>query len=435
MSYIEGKWNCSHCGHKRIEARLTVCPNCDDDRDDVFTRRGDIDSERVYFEDGELSVTDAEGLRLARSGRNWTCGACGKVNRGTTTVCTREGCGKELDEDDFVNSVTTYVGTPGDADGEPISTPGDLDQDRVAAILASNGPELILSGEPAKFADRTLLGDLPQDPNRKKSGGKQSPPRNNFMPFGGFIGSHLKFILWAVVGTVVTIALIVGGILVFSTKTVAVTVTATQWERSVETEELITLTNEGWWDELPSDAVEVSRSEKKRDTKKEYSHTETRTTEQTSQKSVGESTEEYACGTKKVDLGNGFAENRTKYCDHKVTEYKDVVVKQTYTTDIYDDVPVYDDWVTYRVKRWVTAFYTYADSTKEPYWPTPIVNRSNQRAGDDRRENYSVTVADQDGKSYTVNTSSYGSWSRLHVGSETTGEVNTFGSMLSINWS
>lgn len=427
MTIKEGKWNCSHCGLKAIKGRLTTCPNCSDIRSILDPE------EQVYLPKGEQAVTDAEGLRLANLGPSWTCGACGEINPDGTFTCTRTSCRQKLDEDDFVHSTRTYVNSPEDTDGEPISTRADLDQDRVNAILASENPELTLTGTPAKFKDRTLLmSDLPSD--GAEAPGDQPPPRGKRWSPRGLFGEHLRLIVWAAVALVVTCALVFGGILLFSTKTTAVTVTATQWERSVETEELVTLTYEDWWDKLPSDAVEVSRTEKQRNTKQEYSHTETRTSEQTSKKSVGESNESYVCGTKVVDKGNGFFDDKKEYCDRKVTEYEDVVVTKTYTTDIYDDVPVYEDWVTYRVKRWVTAFYSTANGSAEPYWPISIVTGFNQRAGDDRRESYSVTVVDQDGNSYTMTTSNYGQWSRLHVGSETTGEVNRFGSMLSINW-
>ncbi len=429
MAIREGRWDCSRCDRKAIKAGKTKCPSCGRIRNSVLEP-----SERVYLMDGEEAVTDTEGLRLASLGPSWTCGACGEINPDGTLHCTNASCVKELDEDDFVHGTITYVNSPSDADGQAISTPLDLKQDRVDAILASEGPELTLAGEPTRLKDRTLLvQDLPR--GTKSVPNNQPPPRDKTWSPRVMFSRYLRPIVWCSIAIVVIAALVTGGIALFSTKTVAVTVTATQWERSVETEELVTLTLEDWSDKVPYDGIEVSRTKKQRNTKEEYSHTETRISERTSQKSVGESTEQYVCGTKVVDKGNGFFEDKYKNCDRKVTEYEDVVVTKTYTTDIYNDVPVYDNWVTYRVKRWVTAFYTTANGSAEPYWPTPVVNRGNQRAGDDRHETYSVTVVDQDGNSYTMTTSNYGQWSRLHVGSETTGEVNQFGSVLSINWS
>ena len=165
-----------------------------------------------------------------------------------------------------------------------------------------------------------------------------------------------------------------------------------RWERSVEVEELRTLTEQAWEDQLPANAREVSR-------RREVHHTDR---VQTGTRPVTQTyTEEVQVGTKRVktgtrDLGNGYFEdvyqNEPVYENRKGT--------RTVSEPIYRDQPVYKNRVTYQIERWVTAGTEQAQKAdNSPVWPAISVG-PRRRAGK-RTARYLVRLRDtESGKTY-----------------------------------
>jgi len=195
----------------------------------------------------------------------------------------------------------------------------------------------------------------------------------------------------AVVGLLVVC--VIGGIIWLASRTKGVTasVVRVEWMRSVAIEAIAPVERQGWWDEMPSGAQQGSCELKYR-----YSQDQP----------AANSRE--VCGTPyTVDTGTGIGEV-VQECVYEVSE----------------------DWCSYTVMDWNTVEVTSIGAADlEPVWPSRAL-ASDERYGD-RQESYTV-VFDAGTKTYTITPESEAEFRRYAVRSEWVLNVNTFGSVLSL---
>ncbi len=238
MAILEGRWDCSNCGKKRIAGRHKKCPSCNDPRDQVLNP-----SEKTYLEDGAPEVTDPALLELANAGPDWNCGHCDTANRGDTDICSV--CNEPRDSNDTVMGTTTYLegNSARDAEFDSRPDPGERIEDpydEATRIVEGKGEK------PRVMEDRTMRGeDLPHHSF------VESDNEYNTDPSSGAIGALKEFgsahrqglLVGGGVAAVLLVLLTTFGVVRYftATKPVELTVTSLSWGRRVEVEEYRTL--------------------------------------------------------------------------------------------------------------------------------------------------------------------------------------------------
>jgi len=148
-------------------------------------------------------------------------------------------------------------------------------------------------------------------------------------------------------------------------KPTAVVVTGHSWERTIEVEEFEAVSESDWCDSKPSSAYDVRKESRVR------SHDKVPDGED--------------CKTRRVDSGDGtFTEKRE-------------------CTPRYKEVPVNDDWCSYKVDRWTTDRTERASGDSladDPAWPSVSLGRTGNCKGCEREgsrsEAYTVHLAGSD---------------------------------------
>lgn len=315
-----------------------ACPYCD-----AVNRGRDLkcagcgatrDKDVRFFLDGDApvaaEVTDEAELRAAQSGPEWVCETCGASNEAARASCRNCGAARGGSQSREVKMV-----------------------DEVAAPAA-----LVPPG---------------------------APPTRGFFGRKSLLGCG---------GALLLAVLVVVGLFAYLTREheSRLTVTGAEWQRTVEVEELQTLTEQSWADEVPRDSRVVSR-------RRELHHNDrvragTRSVEQPYTERVQTGTRRVKVGTR--DLGNGYFED--VYRDEPVYETR----RRTRTVEepVYREVPVYKDKVTYTVERWrpvKTERLQRLDNA--PAWPQ--VGAGGRRREGKRTEKYVVKLKDpQSGKTF-----------------------------------
>lgn len=195
-----------------------------------------------------------------------------------------------------------------------------------------------------------------------------------------------------IVFAVICVGAVAIAVLSGRTKPVTGVVDNVTWERSIAIEAFGPVEHDDWYDELPGDAENISCEEAYRYTSNEP-----------------EPNSVEVCGTPySVDSGDGFAEV-VQDCEYQV----------------------YDDYCSYTVLEWaVVDTAVLSGNNLNPAWPSPNLT-SDQRLGDDRRESYTV-IFDTGSDTYSYAPDSFNEFQRFDIGSSWTLNVNTFGSVLSV---
>lgn len=191
----------------------------------------------------------------------------------------------------------------------------------------------------------------------------------------------------------VVICAVVAIILFLTMRTEATTgtVEGVGWERSIAVEGLVPVEYRDWRDQIPSDGEIISCEQ------------EVRSVESESQPNSVE-----VCGTPySVDTGSGYAEV-VQDCEYHV----------------------YDDLCAFSVIEWaVVDTVSLSGNDFNPEWPA-FVDSSEQRQGE-RTETYTVFF-DTDQGTLSFNLNDYGYFQQFQIGTEWNLEVNTFGSVISV---
>jgi hypothetical protein len=237
LAIREGAWDCPHCGRKRNRGPEKFCGGCGAPRgEDV----------QFYLPDDAREVTEADELRKAQAGPDWTCAFCESDNPSDHAFCS--SCGASRDG----------------------STARQVVEHRMDAAL----PTPLVSAPEAP------------PPVSPTSG---SPRLKRGCQIGCLALVALVFLVW----------------LIGRPRERVLTVTGHRWERSVAVEELRTVTEEGWEGELPAGARSLSSSREIHHQNRIQIGTETRT--RTVSERVQTGTESVKVGTR--DLGNGYFED------------------------------------------------------------------------------------------------------------------------------
>lgn|GEM_PF-700005 len=421
---LEGKWNCAQCRTKGIPGGQTNCPTCGDPRNELLDQ-----SEEVYLPDDARVVTDPGEIAAAHAGPNWNCGKCGQSNPGNAKVC--GNCGDPFGTNDNVNQVRTYVSGAA-AQGVHLDDAATLDADHVDAVLQGADKLQPLADGAVTMPGRTLADSaLPTHGTEGPLYGSRDsgPPGSSSSSPSRWRNRKFLTIVGAAVAVVLVLAL--GGVFLFkntiATHQVNLKVQSLSWERQIGIDADKTFTRTGW--QVPLGGHVISSRMVLKGYNRVFDHWNYQNT--TVKKQTGTKPTHYACGTKKVSLGNGKYSSTTKYCNGSTPVYGSVPT--TIKTKVYRNVPVLARQYTYLITQWVFDHYVTASGTTNPHDPTPDNHGSLQRVGSERHDVYTVVVTDATGKRFTE-TTNQSTWSRLHVGQTLKGAENHHGSLRGVTW-
>lgn len=206
--------------------------------------------------------------------------------------------------------------------------------------------------------------------------------------------SSSKIRTWIIVGVVATLVVACGAFLLFSLRTNPTTgvVESVSWERTVPVEALIPVEYKDWEDEIPAGAVIETCSDEVRSVQSDPAPNSVE-----------------ICGTPyTVDTGDGYA---------------DVVQDCEYE--------VYDSFCSFTVEEWsVVEVSVLTGEDFSPIWPEPVLE-TGQRIGEEWDETYSI-VFKSDDKTFVYTTDELNLFQDARIGSQWILNVNTFGSIVSI---
>ncbi len=251
MAIREGAWDCPHCGRKRNRGPEKFCGGCGAPRGDGV---------QFYLPDDAREVTEADELRRAQAGPDWTCAFCEADNPSDHAFCS--SCGAPRDG----STARTVVEHRADAASPPPA---------------------------AQPPDSQAIAAVPPPPGH--------PKLKRGCQIGCLALVGLVFLVW----------------LIGRPREKVLTVTGQRWERTVAVEELRTVTEEGWEGELRAGTRSLPSRREVHHTNRVQIGTETRT--RTVSERVQTGTERVKVGSR--DLGNGYFED--VYEDRPVYEDRD----------------------------------------------------------------------------------------------------------------
>lgn len=434
MTTFQGAWQCAQCANSvEIPGNVHNCPTCGDPHD-AFRDP----SEEWYLPDNPIEITDPDELARGEVGPNWNCGTCRQSNRGDQGQCTR--CDEWRGTNDNISPVTTY--TDGNPRNSTVVTDGDnsLDQRYDQLIFPIHNSDDEQTTEPPSVSSITSPVDL----TTKEDAYQAFPPTRRealaantkriASGFASMFVANKRRITVSGVAILATVGLTAGGVTVYNdhiaTHPVDITVKQLSWQRTVEVEELRTLEESDWY--VPSGGRLISSRPEIRSYREVFSHYEKRSRMVPERVQTGTRNERYVCGSTTKNKGNGQFEVETTYCNRWVPEYSTGYRQEQYDEPIYDRVPVYDTRYYYEIDRWVTNRHDPASGRTDPHWPTVKLG-DKQRIGDERSEEYTVVLADNEGRRFT-RTVDLPTWSRLSGGKVLKGEQTRQGDLRDVSW-
>jgi ribosomal protein L40E len=349
------------------------CPNCGSRNpgpQKICSNCGAPQPDNVKFEQLPQSelVADETEIAQAKAGADLHCYYCGTRNPITAKACSQ--CGADLTQATARES-GQVLGAHQTGPAQPLICPSCGTSNDANASKCVQCGAMLIQPQPAV----SMPAARPVPARTQKSS----------IPTFAIIGGAL---LLLVIGACITF-------LVLSSRTTDVTgqVESVSWTRRILVEQLTPVTGQDWRDDIPAGAVVGSCSERQRGT-------ESRFTGQTRE----------VCGTPfTVDTGTGFGE----------------VAQDCSTEQIYEDVPVFDDYCSYTATVWqVVDGPTLTGSDFNPHWPQANLLGLDQRATG-QEERYRI-VFKSEGKTYTYTTSDADEFQQFQIGSQWTLNVNSF---------
>jgi ribosomal protein L37AE/L43A len=376
---VESLWICQSCGSKANTGDDEKCQKCGESKETVVK----------------------EGV--------WDCPNCGsKGNRGSFKCC--RNCGKPRGED-----VEFYL--PDDA-----RVVTDLDE----LQKASRGPDWKCQycggdnradfshctgcgspgeGAPLRAVKEERLDGKPPAPSE--------PPPVKKSPFGLIACGCLS---------IFALFMLIGIILCWPKASIG-TVSGHRWERSVDIERNVTVTESAWEREVPTGARIVSRSRELHHNDRVQTGTVTKT--RTVKVKVQSGTEKVKTGQK--DMGNGYF--KETYETRPV--YKEESRTETYQDPVYKEVPVYKMKMTYQIDRWqISTSARLAGDDRNARWPA-VRPESRQREGA-KKEAYYVLFTGPKGESFTYKAANVNEWQGFEKGQKYRVRVNNKGNVTKI---
>ncbi|MCB9673581.1 MAG: zinc ribbon domain-containing protein [Alphaproteobacteria bacterium] len=332
MPTYEMFWDCDRCGTEKLLGKThRHCPNCGAPQDPG----------RRYFppEEEKVAVEDHKYV-----GADRRCVSCDTPNSAAAEFCTN--CGNALEGAGSVSMKAEVEAGMQSGTRKPAKAP---DPGPAKKPEASGG-----SGAGAAAAGMGLFGM-------------------------GCLG---------LVAVVFVGFLIVCLLNLFWTESADLTVKGHTWTRSIELEKLSVSNESDWCNEMPANAKNVKRTEKKKSSKKVKD---------------GED-----CKTKNVDQGDGTFKTK-KEC-----------------TPRYREEPVMAAWCSWEAEKWKTFDTKKSTGTgldSKPEWPKVSVDTCQtlgcSRQGE-KKEVYTVELAEADGSKHTCDLKEP-KWRTMAVGSKWTG--------------
>jgi hypothetical protein len=337
LGTYEMLWDCEYCGTKKLLGHThRFCPHCGAQQN----------PDKRYFPSDDEKVAVKDHVYY---GVDVTCAACQTLNSANSDFCTN--CGSPLSDA------------------------------KKAEVLAEQRRK-----EGEKF-------EAGQGRDLTKEKFEQQQAR--IQPKKG-MSTRTKLILGALVGLLV-VCIGIGAFVIFGSSEKGVYVEGHSWRREIQIQDFQARSQGDWCDSMPSDAYNISQSEKQRSTR---------------QVPDGEE-----CTVRRVDNGDGtfreVRECRTKYRSE----------------------PVYDDWCDYRVNRWDYARSVVAegDSLSDvPAWPQFTLSKTGTDLGaereGDRKQVYVVRFKDSEsGKTYDCEFTDENKWRSFPLESTWILEVGVLG--------
>jgi ribosomal protein L40E len=193
-------------------------------------------------------------------------------------------------------------------------------------------------------------------------------------------------------GLVLCGALVYFALLATRTEAVNGVVQGVHWERSIPVEALVPVQREAWEDQVPAGAELGSCQQEVRSV----------------QDFPGPDTLEVCDEPYTVDTGDGFGEV-VQDCEYQVM----------------------DEYCTYSIEEWRTVDTLSASGEGlDAFWPDPVASQG-QRMGSEASETYTI-VFQAGGQTYSYQTRDYELFQQAVVGSEWSLDVNSFGSVVSV---
>ena len=324
---VEGFWDCPYCGSEGIRGRSKFCPNCGHGRDEsvrFYTKEigeehaisdeefererqdasknsrssSSVHTEAREVSDGSPSLfsrKEGEGRGDARDGADasdWLCDFCGTYNPVSAEVCTGCGAARETTEGKTYQQVQGTVARTYDSSGKLVK-------------------------------ERDLSKPKPQvqtTPAAKSAG---------CLPTFGIIA-------------LVILAIAALGFFVFSPKPRDMVVSGFDWERTIEVEQLTTVSESDW--KLPDGARKTRTAEEVRDYRQVLDHYQ-----EVPYEVSEEVLDHYESYSTTVDNGDGTFDVE----EHEEPVYRTETHTEYRREPVYRKEPVYDTKYYYDIERWV----------------------------------------------------------------------------------
>ena len=340
IGYVRLEWTCPSCG-TRNPGPQKKCTNC-----------GAAQPEDVRFEQAaeERLLTDQAEVARAAAGPDVHCPYCGTRNQGGAKSCSQ--CGGDLSGGRARES-GRVLGAHRAGPAQPLVCPACGAQNPGTALQCSQCGAALGKPQP------------------------QAPPPPAAPARQGRLGIALGCLAILALAACTFFGLVLPRLR--PAVEVVGQVRAVSWTRSIAIEQLVSVTEEGWRDEIPSGAIVGACTRKPRHTQKDPAPGA-----------------EKVCGTPyTVDQGSGYGKV-VQDCQYRV----------------------YADWCQYQAREWQEVDEAeLSGSDLSPRWPQ--VSLGSDRREGERSEVYQVTF-DGDGKTYTYRLRDPAQFARFQVGSRWT---------------
>ena len=350
----------------------------------------------------------------------WKCEHCGSEISGKYAQCL--SCGAPVPKPKGRQKSVYYLKPK----TQPITDPSEL-------ALKSAGPDWICdhcttsNSGLLKFCDSCGNKRDEEDYVREtvRYGRGEAVPSTHdetFVPEPPPIPKNSKRKRLLIIGGIVGVLAIAAYFLFFRVHGIAVEVTEFSWERAIPIERLTTFTEQDW--NIPSGGRELSRTTKFSHNEQVLDHYERQMVTKTRDVYDGEET-----WTETVDNGDGTFTTETRS--------RPVYRTETYTEEeevpVYRDEPVYRDWYTYEIDRWVENRVRKSGAKDhDPHWAEYAL-QDLERVGE-KKESYWVvvrTLEKKKNRNYDVEVP-YGQWQGLSMGQEATLKIRGLGKVVGL---
>ncbi len=280
MAIYVGRWDCLACGNIGNLGPKLHCEKCGSPRPENV---------KFYMASDE-EVKDAKMIAQAQAGADWVCAFCNGQNHAADNNCNSCGASK-------------------------------TDSEKQLKIRNYNNENVPKNSKQTDFSNQKSSSIQQHNLSTKKTISKKVKIGCLYLP-ASIIGLVVMFFILAKL---------------FTTP-INVEVVGSHWERKIEVERYLLLTESDW--SVPSGGKLISQHQAIH----HYVKIQTGTVTKTRDIQVKVGTETYVCG--KRDLGNGYFED--EYCTRDVYETR----TETYEEPVYREDPIYRTKYTYSIWRW-----------------------------------------------------------------------------------